>query len=73
MDVSTLVLPSSGHVILTSTDSPTDFDLTFKKRYSMSNVGSLVTSIFLVIKQSPIICMIASVIVFDLQYSKASN
>ena len=38
MDVSTFVLPSSGHVILLELISPTDFDLTFKKRYSISNV-----------------------------------
>ena len=45
ISICTDVFSSSGHVTLTSTVSPTDFERTFKNRYSISKVASLVTLI----------------------------
>ena len=64
IEVSTVVLPSSGQVTFTSTVSPTDFDLTLRNKYSISKVGSFDTSTFFVSKQSLIISTMASVICF---------
>ena len=72
MASSTAVTPSSGQVTFTSTVSPTDFDRTFKNRYSISNVGKVVTSMFLVKIHDERISTIASLTCLESFDSSAS-
>jgi len=67
----TLVSSSSGQIILTSTSSPTDFPLIFKNRYSISKVGKVSTLIPLVRMQFLMTFLIAEVICFVSELSKA--